>query len=168
MPDDLANMKSSWNNQKSVVMLSNNSQNEPSETIGVAGMVGAVDSNPLDMLDVQILGNQHFTPRKEGSHPGDDSFGNRKFVMMLVFYGATPTPKYNNRSIDTEVIKQLVGQLAIGSATGSTIRRIFRISRDHPCNDVDVTIESEQLWNQWAQPAFNAIFARLLPGASVF
>jgi hypothetical protein len=84
-------------------------------------------------------------------------------IKLLVFFGDTPLHK-QTREIDE--IEKLIMQIHNGTCTGSTIRRLYRLSRDFS-SVIGGYCESDNMWRKYAKIAVAAIFRRLDPNASV-
>lgn len=133
------------------------------------GMVGLPDQlnvsiNPMNLPQVMSL-SQDLTPKKTSGRPLLDDPNCKSLLICKVFYAATPTHKQHLRSEELEEIGLLVKQLQNGSCTGSTIRRLYRLSMHFPC-DGESDFNSN-IWNEWAGSIFQALFKRLEFNASV-
>jgi hypothetical protein len=82
-------------------------------------------------------------------------------IKGLVFYGDAPVHK-QTREIDE--MEKLIIQIHNGTCTGSTVRRLYRLSRDLSSGFA----ASDIMWRKYAKIAVDAIFRRLDPNASVF
>jgi hypothetical protein len=83
-----------------------------------------------------------------------------------VFHGATPTPKQLSRTHEVVELEQLIRSVKNGTCTSSTIRRLLRISRKFPSGDYH-SVDSAQVWEQFAQPLVDALCSRLEEDAAV-